>query len=198
MKPAALLAGACLLWVAGCASSPDFVHPPPASYRMLPPAAIDGVWAREGPDNGERVRVTRLEGGAVKFDFIHSADRETPLPGPLLGETVRFGELDWLVVDRRVLGAAFGDRYSGKAPYTLVQFALESDDRICAIAPSARPFAEAVRAGRLAGTVDDSFKPWVRVVVSAAGEDVVRWWSTLPAADKVFAPPAACFMRTGR
>lgn len=185
-----------VLMLAGCGNSAEFVHEPPESLRIPMPAEIKGVWAREGKDNGERVRVSRLDDGAVRFDFFKAAPTGEPLPvESVTGRALHFDNQDWLLLDRRNVVSPGGGAYTGLAPYMLTRYVLENPDRLCGISPSASVFAEAIKAGQLEGTVDTFFKPWIRVTVSSAGADWVNWWISLPGSRKMYAAPAFCFQR---
>ncbi len=193
--------GCVFMWIgfgflSGCGNTTDFLHEPPASYRVPIADQIQGVWARDGDDNGERVRVTGLADGTVRLDFFSVRPTAEPMPSePLMVHALRFDGKEWLSVDLRKLSRLQGQEYSGHAPYKLLQYALENPDRLCGIEPGARLFADAITAGDLEGTVDTSFKPWLRVTVTSAGHDWVNWWTALPASKKVFAPSVFCFQR---
>lgn len=185
-----------ILMLAGCGNSADFVHAPPESLRIPIPAEIKGVWAREGKDNGERVRVSRLDDDVVRFDFFKTGSTGEPLPvESMTGRALHFDNRDWLLLDRRDVVNPGGQAYTGSAPYMLTRYVLENPDRLCGIAPSASIFAEGIKAGQLEGTVDTYFNPWIRVTVSSSGADWVHWWASLPESRKMYAAPAFCFQR---
>ncbi|HJV76379.1 MAG TPA: hypothetical protein VJ654_19310 [Noviherbaspirillum sp.] len=184
------------LLLAGCSGSPDFVHQPPASYRVPLPADIQGVWAREGKDNGERARVSALGDGTVRIDIFSTRPDAKHIPDtPLIAQALRFDNTDWLLVDRNKLSTMEHGRYTDNAPYRLIKYVLEDDNRLCGIEPSASLFAAAIKAGKLEGRVDDYAGPFKHVTVSSPGEIWVNWWSGLPASEKIFAQPVFCFQR---
>jgi len=84
------LIGVTLLLLAGCSNSLSFVHPPPASYHVPLPAEINGLWAFEGKDRGERIRVTGQKDGTAHLNFIQTQPSSDPVPAePLLAQTPR-------------------------------------------------------------------------------------------------------------
>lgn len=184
------------LLLAGCGGSPDFVHAPPASYRVPLPADIQGVWAREGKDSGERARVSALGDGTVRIDFFSTRPDAKHIPDtPLIAQALRFDNTDWLLVDRNKLSAMEHSQYAGDAPYRLIKYVLEDDNRLCGIEPSASLFAAAITAGKLEGKVKSYAGPFKYVTVSSPGEVWVNWWSGLSASEKMFAQPVYCFQR---
>jgi len=186
---------ACLL-LSGCGSSLGFVHAPPASYRVPLPDGIQGVWAREGPDNGERVRVSSLDNGTVRLDFFKTKPSSQPMPeAPLILQALRFDNTDWLLIDMRKLSALEDAQYKGQAPYTLIKYALEDGNRLCGIQLGVSLFAQAIETGQLEGKVDVYAKPFMRATVTSSGEDWVKWWVAQPASEKMFAQPVFCFQR---
>jgi hypothetical protein len=191
-----VLAGICMAMLVGCGSSVEFVHEPPAAFRVPMPVGVQGVWAREGKDNGERVRVSSLEDGAVRFDFFKTRSSGEPLPvESMIAQALRFDNRDWLLLDRRKLIGPDGGSYTGTAPYMLAQYAMENPDRLCGILPSGSMVAEAIESGKLEGKVETYVKPWIRVTVTAAGADWVKWWNNLPDAEKRFVQPVFCFQK---
>lgn len=184
------------LLLTGCSMTPHFVNAPPASYRVPLPPEIQGVWAREGKDNGERARVTAQEDGTVHIDFYKTKPAPADKPqAPVLAQALRFDDTDWLLVDLRELAAREGDKYRGEAPYKLIKYVMEDDNRLCGILPSASLFAKAIKAGQLEGSVKTYVEPMIDVTVISQGEEWVKWWSGLPASEKMFAQPVFCFKR---
>lgn len=184
------------LLLGGCGVSPNFVHAPPAASRVPLPSKIQGVWAREGKDNGERARIVNLDDGTVRVDIFNVTPRPKDKPQePLVAQALRFDETDWLLIDMRRLAVREGDTYTGNAPYRLIRYALEGENRLCGIEPSANPFAKAIESGQLQGEVQNYVGSIKRVTVSSTGEEWVRWWSRLPASGKIFAQPVFCFQR---
>ncbi|KIF81688.1 hypothetical protein [Noviherbaspirillum autotrophicum] len=182
--------------LAGCGGAPDFVYEPPASYRVPLSADIQGVWAREGKDNGERARVSALADGMLRIDFFSTRPDARHIPDtPLIARALRFDNTDWLLVDRNRLSALQHSQYTGSAPYRLIKYALEGDNRLCGIEPSASLFAAAIDAGKLEGKVERYAGPFMHVTVTSPGEGWVKWWSELPASEKMFAQPVFCFQR---
>src|SRR4051794_41096968 len=119
-------AGIAAVLLAGCGSSPNFVHEPPDAYRVSLPADIQGVWAREGKDNGERARVTAQGNGAVRIDIFKTRPSAQDKPQvPVFAQALRFDDTDWLLIDLRELAAREGDTYTGNAPYKLIKYVLE-------------------------------------------------------------------------
>lgn len=184
------------LLVAGCSMTPNFVHAPPASYRASLPPEIQGVWAREGPDNSERARVTAQGDGTVRVDVykIKPSPQDKP-QAPLFLQALRFDDTDWLLVDLRELAASEGAKYPGEAPYKLIKYVMEDGNRLCGIFPSASYFAKAIKAGQLRGSVKTYVEPMIDVTVTSSGDEWVKWWSALPASEKMFAQPVFCFQR---
>lgn len=200
MKKMATAASACAaLLLSACGSAPDFMHEPPASYRVPLPAGVDGVWAREGKDNGERVRVSAQSDGALRIDFFTTGSSSGKAPQePLFARTLRFDNTDWLLIDMRQLSASEGSQYKGIAPFRLIKYILQDTDRLCGIEPSAQLFAEGIQAGKLKGdvvTYSAPPGPLMHVTVTATGEEWVKWWSELPASAKTFAQPVFCFRK---
>jgi hypothetical protein len=188
--------GIAAMLLAGCGGAPDFVHEPPASYRVPLSADIQGVWTREGKDNGERARVSALADGTLRIDFFSTRPDAKNIPEtPLIAQALRFDDTNWLLVDRNRLSTLEHSQYTGSAPYRLIKYVLEDSDRLCGIEPSASLFAAAIDAGKLEGKVERYAGPFKHVTVTSTGEDWVKWWSGLPAADKMFAQPVFCFQR---
>lgn len=194
------LIGITLLLLAGCSNSLSFVHPPPASYHVPLPAEINGLWAFEGKDRGERIRVTGQKDGTARLNFIQTQPSSDPVPAePLLAQTLRFDNTDWLLIDWRKVSVLFGDKDNGKDSYRLLRFVPESPDRLCGIDLSVNIslFAEAIETGRLAGKVETNPGPLKSraVTVTSTGADWVNWWNTLPESSKAIAPPEFCVRR---
>jgi hypothetical protein len=192
------LAALCAALLVGCGKAPGFLHAPPDAYRVRAPAQIEGVWAHEGKDNGERVRITGGEDGSVRFVFYSVPSTQAPAEPPLSAQLMSFGGRDWLLLDRRKLSARESSEFKGGAPYTLVSYFFEGRDRLCGVEPSSRPFAAAIEQGRLGGTVDPSVKPSMKVEVTSSGAHWVDWWTSLPPADQAFTQPVFCFQRKGK
>lgn len=195
-KLAAASIGSVLLLLSGCSRSPNFEHAPPASYRVPFPEELNGVWAREGDDNGERVRVNGLDDGTMQIKFFKTRPSGKPAPDqPLIAQTLRFDHKDWLLIDMRKVSSLHGSQYAGEAPYKLIRYVLEDPDRLCGIEPSATLFAGAIKSGKLDGKVKTYVEPMTFVTVTSAGEDWVKWWSGLPESEKMFVQPTYCFQR---
>lgn len=185
-----------VLLLTGCSMTPNFVHAPPASLRVPLPPEIQGAWAREGPNNGERARVTAQGDGTVRVDFykLNPSPQDKP-QAPVIVQALHFDGTDWLLVDLRELAAREGAKYPGEAPYKLIKYVMEDDNRLCGILPSASRFAQAIKAGQLQGQVKTYVEPMIDVTVTSPGEEWVKWWSDLPASEKLFAQPVFCFQR---
>ncbi|MGE5486178.1 MAG: hypothetical protein ACM3PQ_00080 [Methanosarcina sp.] len=180
----------------GCSMTPNFVQAPPPSYRVPLPPEIQGVWAREGKDNGERARITALGDGTVRVDLFKTRPSAEDKPqAPVFVQALRFDDTDWLLVDLRELAAREGAKYPGDAPYKLIKYVMENDNRLCGILPSASRFAQAIKAGQLQGSVKTYVEPMINVTVTSPGAEWVKWWSELPSSDKMFAQPVFCFQR---
>jgi hypothetical protein len=188
--------GIALLALSGCSRSPNFEHEPPATYRIPFPQELNGVWAREGKDNGERVRVSSLDDGTMRIDFFKTSPSAKPAPDqPLIAQTLRFDGKDWLLIDMRKVSSLEGSQYAGQAPYKLIRYVLEDADRLCGIEPSATQFAGAIKSGKLDGNVKTYVEPLTFVTVTSSGEEWVKWWSGLPDSEKLFVQPVYCFQR---
>lgn len=134
--------GIAALLLAGCSGSPDFAHEPPASYRVPLSADIQGVWAREGKDNGERARVSALDDGTVRIDFFSTQPDAKHIPDtPLVARALRFDNTDWLLIDRNKLSGLDHSQYTGTAPYRLIKYVLEDATAYAALnrAPACSP-----------------------------------------------------------
>lgn len=194
------LMGLGMLLLAGCSNSISFIHPPAASFHVPLPAEINGMWAFEGKDRGERIRVTGLQDGSVRFSFIQVQPSNGALPvESFLAQTLRFDNADWLLLDWRKLSTAFGDKDKGQGAYKLVRFVLDNPDRLCGIEMTARIdlFVEAIAAGQLEGTVltNTAILKSTHVTVTSAGPDWVKWWGALPESRKIMMPLEFCFRR---
>lgn len=176
-----LLTGLVLL--AGCSSS-SFVNPPPPAYLVPLPSAINGTWANE-LDNGERVRLSGQEDGTIRFEFFQDKPSPNPPPAkPFLAQTLRFDNADWLLIDFRKLAAWQGEEFTEQAQFRLLKYVLENPDRLCGIEMGPSVFADAIKSGQLAGTVDTSDKRSIRVTVTSPGSEWVKWWTSLPESKK--------------
>ncbi len=184
------------LSLSGCGAAPDFVAPPPAAYHVPIGPELEGVWAREGPDNGERARLSGAADGALRIEIFTTRASSQEFPDqPLMAQLLHFDETNWLLLDMHKLSALTGDTYEGAAPYRLIRYVLESPGRLCASEPSAQLFLEGINAGRLQGSVTARPGGRKHVTVSSAGEDWVAWWRALPASAKGFSQPAYCFTK---
>ena len=183
--------------LAGC-SSPDFANPPPDAYLSPLPAAINGTWANE-VENGERVRLSGQKDGTLKLYFSNTKPNAEPTPEePLLAQTLRFDNTDWILLDFRKLAEwQKGDPYTDHSPYRLIKYVLENPDRLCGIEMNPAVFAEAVKSGKLEGTVvapPPRMPQPPRVTITSPGEDWVKWWIAQPEDKKSFGH-SWCFTR---
>ena len=191
--------GVMLILLAGC-NSPNFVNPPPNNYLAPLPNAINGTWANE-VENGERVRLSGQPDGVLRFYFFHVGPSDEPVSAePLLAQTIRFDNSDWLLLDMSKLSAWQGETYTEKAPFIFLKYTLENPDRLCGTEMDTHVFVEAIKSGQLAGTFElpDPKLPVqvqsTQVTVTTSGADWVKWWSALPESKKTFGR-TFCFLR---
>lgn len=185
--------------LSGC-NSPSFVNPPPDAYLVPLPSAINGTWANE-TENGERVRLSGQQDGTLRLYFSNTNPSQASAPTePLLAQTLRFDNTDWLLLDFNKMAAWQGEQNAEKSPFRLLKYVLKNPDRLCGIEMDTSVFAEAIKAGQLAGTTDTSdqklpeSKQLISVVVTSPGADWVKWWSALPESKKMFGQ-TWCFQR---
>lgn len=190
----------------GCGNSPIFVNPPSPSYVVTAPAEFQGEWVREGYP-AQHLRISKQEQGPLRLEFItlqtpkaseSVKPTETPAaPKIVAGQTLRFDNTDWILLDWRAVIAAEGLERAGQGVYEVIKYTIITPHRICGTGMSANVFAEAIKSGELKGKVDTSMPLFKIVTVASPSADWVNWWSSLPTERKIFAGPMFCFKREG-
>lgn len=171
-----VLLGAALV-LAACAPPPMFVEAPAVRDGIALPASAAGLWAKEGKDEGSRVRVVKTGLDTLRLEIFNTRPAEAaepPLP-PLKGRTVRLAGNDWLVLDVAAWDYGKSDR-GEMSGFLLLHYRFDNAARVCLQVPIAAAFAAAVSAGELTGKLkpDRSFQA---VLVTSPASQWVDWWN---------------------
>jgi hypothetical protein len=179
--------------LASCASSLNFTYPPPETYRATAPAGIEGNWLVATSPSHDQMQITRIGAHTLRLTFPNAKLGEVPQDYVEV-ETVHFANFDWVVLDMGI------SKHTNPQPASvmLIQYALKDANTLCAQIPQFAPFASAIQAGKLAGTLQSSpANPnhWSIITVNATGADWVKWWTDLPDDQKLSPNSALCFQR---
>ena len=183
-----------LSWVlvalsSSCAPAPHFAHSPVAGAAVNGPHSLVGSWARAGRDNGERALVSKDGDDGVKVLLFASGGKPADIPTVRLRLT-RFGAADWAVADMQTLGPGSPTA----APYVMLRYEYNGQDRLCARTMAASPLVAAVRTGQLEGVVGrDGGRE--TVAITAPAEAWVGWWETQPDQAALLGGAEGCFVR---
>lgn len=182
------------LGLSACAPPPLFAEGPPARTEMPVPAHAPGLWAKEGRDNGDRVRVVATGPTSLRLEIFNTQPKaDEPAPPPLAARTVQFAGRDWLMLD---VGAwPYGREERGEMNGWLpLQLEFESPSRVCLQVPAAATFAAAVGRGELAGKIEPGRPPLQGVLVTSRATDWMAWWHQ-HASDVVMTQERLCLRR---
>lgn len=184
------------LMLSACAPPPMFGEAPAVRYGITVPASAAGLWAKEGKDEGSRVRIVQTGSNTLRLEIFNTRAGEAaepPLP-PLSGRTARLAGNDWLVLD--VAAWDYGKSERGEMNgFLLLQYRFDNATRVCLQVPASAAFAAAVSAGELTGKLKPERNLQAVLVTSPAAE-WVAWWG-LHQGVVEFSQDSLCLRRVG-